>query len=73
MTEEEAKLRPAGRGREEPNLNPKLDPPNRSVASLLGLLSPWKAFDFLIWRRYKKRVIMILVVLFIILVIAMLL
>lgn len=71
LTEEEAKLRPAGKGREEPNQNPKLDPPNRPVSSLLGLLSPWKAFNFLIWRRYKKRVITILVVLFIIMIIAM--
>lgn len=27
LTEEEAKNRPAGRGQEEPNQNPKLDPP----------------------------------------------
>ena len=27
LTEEEARERPAGRGREEPNENPKLDPP----------------------------------------------
>ncbi len=27
LTEEEARQRPAGRGREEPNENPKLEPP----------------------------------------------
>ena len=27
LTEEEARERPAGRGREEPNENPKLEPP----------------------------------------------
>ena len=27
LTEEEAIVKPAGRGRDEPNENPKLDPP----------------------------------------------
>lgn len=31
LTEEEAKQRPAGRGREEPNQNPKLDPPKYRI------------------------------------------
>lgn len=59
--EEEAKLHPAAKGREEPNQNPKLNPPNRPVTSLLGLLSPWKVFNFLVWRHYKKMVITVLV------------
>ena len=71
LTEEESKLHPAAKGRNDPNQHPKLDPPNRPVTSLLWFASPWKAFDFLVWRRYKKQVITILVVIFIITIIAM--
>ena len=73
LTEEESKLHPAAKARDKPNQNPKLDPPNRPVTSFLGFISPLKAFDILVWKRYKKRVIIIAVILFIIVFIAMLL
>ncbi|KAI3388907.1 hypothetical protein SNEBB_006737 [Seison nebaliae] len=53
LTEEEANEKPAGLGRDEPNINPKLDPPKRPETSFLWITSPWKTFKFIIWRRYK--------------------
>ncbi|XP_047127416.1 myoferlin isoform X1 [Hydra vulgaris] len=61
ITEEEVELKPAGQGRNEPNLNPKLDPPNRPETSFLWITSPWKTLKFILWKRYKWLMIGILV------------
>jgi dysferlin len=53
LTEEESMQRPAGRGREAPNENPKLDEPKRPDASFLWFASPLRTFKFIVWRRYK--------------------
>ncbi|XP_066944947.1 myoferlin-like isoform X4 [Macrobrachium rosenbergii] len=53
LTEEEAKERPAGQGRDEPNLNPKLPDPERPATSFLWISSPWKSFRHIIWKNYK--------------------
>uniref|UniRef100_A0A673FUB1 Myoferlin-like n=1 Tax=Sinocyclocheilus rhinocerous TaxID=307959 RepID=A0A673FUB1_9TELE len=53
VEEEEAEERPAGKGRDEPNMNPKLDPPNRPDTSFLWFTNPCKTMKFIIWRRYK--------------------
>uniref|UniRef100_A0A673G058 Myoferlin-like n=1 Tax=Sinocyclocheilus rhinocerous TaxID=307959 RepID=A0A673G058_9TELE len=69
VEEEEAEERPAGKGRDEPNMNPKLDPPNRPDTSFLWFTNPCKTMKFIIWRRYKwlfiGLIILILVILFI--------
>jgi len=67
LTEEEAELRPAAVAREEPNMNPKLEPPNRPATSFLWFTSPWKSFKNILWKRYKWYMITLLVVLFLIL------
>uniref|UniRef100_A0A8C1J6F1 Myoferlin like n=1 Tax=Cyprinus carpio TaxID=7962 RepID=A0A8C1J6F1_CYPCA len=53
VEETEAEERPAGKGRDEPNMNPKLDPPNRPDTSFLWFTNPCKTMKFIIWRRYK--------------------
>ncbi|KAK7086142.1 hypothetical protein SK128_016539 [Halocaridina rubra] len=62
LTEEEAKERPAGQGRDEPNLNPKLPEPNRPATSFLWITSPWKSFRHVIWRNYKWYCITLVVI-----------
>ncbi|KAK1164574.1 myoferlin-like isoform X2 [Acipenser oxyrinchus oxyrinchus] len=53
VTEKEAEERPAGKGRDEPNMNPKLDPPNRPETSFLWFTNPCKTMKFIVWRRFK--------------------
>ncbi|CAL8071098.1 unnamed protein product [Calicophoron daubneyi] len=60
LTHEEAALKPAGRGREDPNENPYLEPPKRPETSFFWLTSPWKTFKFIIWKRCKWVILGIL-------------
>ena len=69
MSEEEEQLRPAAKARDEPNLNPKLDPPNRPATSFLWFTSPWKTFKFIIWKYYKWHIIGTIVVILLIVII----
>ncbi|KAK1166436.1 myoferlin isoform X3 [Acipenser oxyrinchus oxyrinchus] len=68
VTEKEAEERPAGKGRDEPNMNPKLDPPNRPETSFFWFTNPCKTMKFIVWRRFKwvfiGIIILILVLLF---------
>ncbi|KAL5471556.1 hypothetical protein EMCRGX_G029681 [Ephydatia muelleri] len=66
VTEEEHNLKPAGKARDEPNLNPKLDPPNRPATSFLWFTSPWKTFKHIIWKHYKMWIIGAVLVLFLV-------
>ncbi|XP_072574725.1 dysferlin isoform X12 [Paramormyrops kingsleyae] len=52
-SEQEQEERPAGLGREEPNMNPHLEPPQRPETSFLWFSSPFKTFKFILWRRFK--------------------
>uniref|UniRef100_S4RAM3 C2 domain-containing protein n=1 Tax=Petromyzon marinus TaxID=7757 RepID=S4RAM3_PETMA len=72
LADKEAEERPAGLGREEPNMNPKLDPPNRPETSFLWFTSPLKTFKYIIWRRYKWIFIGLLILLFVVLFLAIL-
>ena len=69
VSEEEAELRPAGKARDDPNMNPKLDPPNRPATSFFWLTSPWKTFRFIIWKNYKWHIILVILVILIIILI----
>ena len=69
VSEEEEQLRPAAKARDEPNLNPKLDPPNRPATSFLWFTSPWKTFKFIIWKYYKWHIIGTIVVILLIVII----
>jgi len=73
LTEEESVAKPAGKAREDPNQNPKLDEPNRPATSFLWFTSPWKSLKYILWRRYKWYIIGFLVLLILVLFIALLL
>ncbi|ESN98172.1 hypothetical protein HELRODRAFT_177417 [Helobdella robusta] len=57
--------KPVGKAREDPNQFPFLDPPKRPETSFFWFTSPWKAFKFIIWKKFKWYFITILVVFFI--------
>ena len=57
LTEEEALLKPAAKARDEPNLNPHLEEPNRPATSFLWFTSPLKTFKHIIWKHYKWHII----------------
>ncbi|KAM9847707.1 myoferlin [Aulostomus maculatus] len=68
VEEKEMEERPAGKGRDEPNMNPKLDPPNRPDTSFFWFTSPCKTMKFIVWRRFKwifiASILLVLVILF---------
>uniref|UniRef100_A0A8C3IIY9 Dysferlin n=1 Tax=Chrysemys picta bellii TaxID=8478 RepID=A0A8C3IIY9_CHRPI len=66
VTEQEQEERPAGTGRDEPNMNPKLEDPKRPETSFLWFTSPYKTMKYILWRRFKW-VFLIAVVVFILL------
>uniref|UniRef100_A0AAR2KUJ2 C2 domain-containing protein n=1 Tax=Pygocentrus nattereri TaxID=42514 RepID=A0AAR2KUJ2_PYGNA len=69
VNEKEAEERPAGKGREEPNMNPKLNPPNRPETSFFWFTNPCKTLKFIVWRRFKwifiGLILLILLLLFV--------
>ncbi|XP_054644140.1 fer-1-like protein 6 isoform X3 [Dunckerocampus dactyliophorus] len=60
VTGEEAEKNPVGRARKEPDPLPK---PNRPDTSFSWFVNPFKCFFHLVWRNYKKYIIMALVLL----------
>uniref|UniRef100_A0A667WPJ3 Myoferlin like n=1 Tax=Myripristis murdjan TaxID=586833 RepID=A0A667WPJ3_9TELE len=68
VEEKEMEERPAGKGRDEPNMNPKLDPPNRPDTSFFWFTNPCKTMKFIVWRRFRcifiVAIILLLVILF---------
>ncbi|KAG5267056.1 hypothetical protein AALO_G00239370 [Alosa alosa] len=68
-----AEERPAGKGRDEPNMNPKLDPPNRPEMSFFWFTSPCKTMKYIMWRRFKWLFIKIIILLIVLLFLAILL
>ncbi|TDH01299.1 hypothetical protein EPR50_G00178880 [Perca flavescens] len=68
VEEKELEERPAGKGRDEPNMNPKLDPPNRPDTSFFWFVNPCKTMKFIVWRRFKwifiAAIFLLLVILF---------
>uniref|UniRef100_A0A8C3CMV1 Dysferlin n=1 Tax=Cairina moschata TaxID=8855 RepID=A0A8C3CMV1_CAIMO len=66
VAEQEHEERPAGVGRDEPNMNPKLEDPKRPETSFLWFTSPYKTLKYILWRRYKW-VLVLAIVLFILL------
>ncbi|XP_058911411.1 myoferlin isoform X1 [Kogia breviceps] len=73
LNEKEADERPAGKGRDEPNMNPKLDLPNRPETSFLWFTNPCKTMRFIVWRRFKWVILGLLVLLILLLFVAVLL
>ncbi|XP_070833559.1 myoferlin isoform X2 [Chaetodon trifascialis] len=67
VDEKEMDERPAGKGRDEPNMNPKLDQPNRPDTSFFWFTNPCKTMKFIVWRRFKCIFILAIVLLLVIL------
>uniref|UniRef100_A0A8D0GIT3 Dysferlin n=1 Tax=Sphenodon punctatus TaxID=8508 RepID=A0A8D0GIT3_SPHPU len=62
ISEPENDERPAGLGRDEPNMNPKLDDPKRPETSFLWFTSPYKTMKYILWRRFKWVFLIIILV-----------
>ncbi|TKS93062.1 Dysferlin Dystrophy-associated fer-1-like protein [Collichthys lucidus] len=67
VTEHEHEERPAGNGRDEPNMNPHLEEPQRPETSFLWFSSPYKTLRFILWRRFKWFIILFIILFFILL------
>uniref|UniRef100_A0A8C8BMD5 Dysferlin n=1 Tax=Otus sunia TaxID=257818 RepID=A0A8C8BMD5_9STRI len=61
VQEQEHEERPAGMGRDEPNMNPRLEDPKRPETSFLWFTSPYKTLKYILWRRYKWVVVLAIV------------
>ncbi|XP_072232871.1 dysferlin isoform X1 [Leuresthes tenuis] len=61
VTEQEQEERPAGLGRDEPNMNPHLEEPQRPETSFLWFSSPYKTIKFILWRRFKWFIILFII------------
>ncbi|XP_030068852.1 fer-1-like protein 4 isoform X1 [Microcaecilia unicolor] len=59
LTVEEAEKNPVGLGRKEPE---PLEKPNRPKTSFNWFVNPMKTFIFFIWKRYKKYIIALLII-----------
>ncbi|XP_037543053.1 fer-1-like protein 6 [Nematolebias whitei] len=69
VTAEEAEKNPVGKARKEPEPLPK---PNRPDTSFSWFVNPFKCFFHLVWRSYKKYIIIALVLLITVLFLALL-
>ncbi|KAJ3610380.1 hypothetical protein NHX12_022472 [Muraenolepis orangiensis] len=67
VEEKEMEEKPAGKGRDEPNMNPRLDAPNRPDTSFFWFTSPCKTMRFIVWRRFKWIFILSLILLLVLL------
>uniref|UniRef100_A0A668AE82 Myoferlin n=1 Tax=Myripristis murdjan TaxID=586833 RepID=A0A668AE82_9TELE len=73
VSETDADQKPAGKGRDEPNMNPKLDPPNRPDTSFFWFTNPCKTMKFIVWRRFRCLFIGLLILFIVLLFVAILL
>ncbi|XP_069547485.1 myoferlin isoform X3 [Brachyistius frenatus] len=53
VSEADSDEKPAGKGRDEPNMNPKLDYPKRPETSFFWFTNPCKTMKFIVWRRFR--------------------
>ncbi|KAM6040474.1 fer-1-like protein 5 [Chlamydotis macqueenii] len=56
LTAKEAEERPAGKGREDPNMYPTLPAPVRPEWSFLWLQAPLRGLRYGIWRQHRGRI-----------------
>ncbi|XP_023285060.1 myoferlin-like isoform X3 [Seriola lalandi dorsalis] len=73
VSEADADGKPAGKGRDEPNMNPKLDPPKRPDTSFFWFTNPCKTMKFIVWRRFRCLFIGLILLLIVVLFLAILL
>ncbi|TFJ98832.1 basement membrane-specific heparan sulfate proteoglycan core protein-like [Platysternon megacephalum] len=70
LADKEAEERPAGKGREEPNMNPTLQPPVRPEASFLWFTAPLKSLRYVLWQPHKCKIILGVLLLLLLLLLA---
>ncbi|XP_047464488.1 myoferlin isoform X1 [Mugil cephalus] len=73
VSETDADERPAGKGRDEPNMNPKLDPPKRPETSFFWFTNPCKTMKFILWRKFRCLFIGLIILTIVLLFVAILL
>ncbi|KAG7226386.1 hypothetical protein INR49_013797 [Caranx melampygus] len=73
VSEADVDERPAGKGRDEPNMNPKLDPPKRPETSFFWFTNPCKTMKFIVWRKFRCLFIVLIILIIVILFLAILL
>ncbi|XP_054622805.1 myoferlin-like isoform X2 [Dunckerocampus dactyliophorus] len=73
VSEVDVDEKPAGKGRDEPNMNPKLDPPKRPETSFFWFTNPCKTMKFIVWRRFRCLFIGLLILVIVLLFLAILL
>ncbi|XP_029953813.1 myoferlin-like isoform X7 [Salarias fasciatus] len=73
VSEAAADEKPAGKGRDEPNMNPKLDFPKRPETSFFWFTNPCKTMKFIVWRRYRCLFIALIILIVVVLFLAILL
>uniref|UniRef100_A0A4W6DL90 Myoferlin n=1 Tax=Lates calcarifer TaxID=8187 RepID=A0A4W6DL90_LATCA len=73
VNETDVDERPAGKGRDEPNMNPKLDPPKRPETSFFWFTNPCKTMKFIVWRRFRCLFIGLIILIIVMLFLAILL
>ncbi|XP_077406159.1 myoferlin-like isoform X3 [Vanacampus margaritifer] len=73
VSEADVDEKPAGKGRDEPNMNPKLDPPKRPETSFFWFTNPCKTMKFIVWRRFRCLFIGLIILTIVILFLAILL
>ncbi|CAN2388306.1 Dysferlin [Pristimantis euphronides] len=61
VNEQESEERPAGNGRDEPNMNPKLEDPKRPETSFFWFTAPYKTLKYILWRRYRCLMLVFLI------------
>ncbi|KAA8581747.1 hypothetical protein FQN60_003328 [Etheostoma spectabile] len=71
--EADADAKPAGKGRDDPNMNPHLDPPKRPDTSFFWFTNPCKTMKFIVWKRFRCLFIGIIILVIVVLFIAILL
>ncbi|XP_062330307.1 myoferlin-like isoform X4 [Osmerus eperlanus] len=73
ISEKDVDEKPAGKGRDEPNMNPKLDFPKRPDTSFFWFTNPCKTMKFIVWRRFKWIFIGLIILIIVLLFLAILL
>ncbi|KAM7371001.1 hypothetical protein PAMP_010507 [Pampus punctatissimus] len=73
VSEAKADEKPAGKGRDEPNMNPKLDFPKRPETSFFWFTNPCKTMKFIVWRRFRCLFIGLIILFIVVLFLAILL
>uniref|UniRef100_A0A8D0L398 Ferlin C-terminal domain-containing protein n=1 Tax=Sphenodon punctatus TaxID=8508 RepID=A0A8D0L398_SPHPU len=60
LTEKEAEERTAGKGRDDPNMNPTMKAPLRPETSFLWFTAPLRSLRHILWREFKGKICLLI-------------